>query len=117
MSFAEQALHLIDCDNYLYDRLEGKNTPPVDGMTHRLEIRERSHYESLLAALESSGNQRALILESLTAEDFDRSLVDARFEGEISVWWLIVRGNLDHEIHHRGQVAACLRVAGLAPDR
>lgn len=113
MSFAEQALHLIDCDNYLYDRLEGKNTPPLDGLSHQLDIRERSQYESLLTALESSGNQRALVLESLTTEDFDRLLYDARFEGEITVWWLIVRGNLDHETHHRGQLAAYLRMAGL----
>ena len=24
---------------------------------------------------------------------------------EVSVWWIIVRGNLDHEIHHRGQLS------------
>ena len=27
---------------------------------------------------------------------------------EVSVWWIIVRGNLDldHEIHHRGQLSS-----------
>ena len=28
---------------------------------------------------------------------------------EVSVWWIIVRGNLDHEIHHRGQLSSYLR--------
>ena len=26
------------------------------------------------------------------------------------MWWIIVRGNLDHETHHRGQIAAYLRM-------
>jgi len=113
MSLAEHALHLIDCDNYLYDRLEGKNTPPVSGLSNPLEIRSRRQYDALLAALESSGNQRSHVIESLSNETLDRSIHDTRFGGEITIWWLVVRGNLDHEIHHRGQIVAYLRVAGL----
>lgn len=113
MSFAEKALHLIDCDNYLFDRLEGKNTPPLHGPSSPLHIRDRAQYDALLGALESSGNQRAMVIENLSDNALAETLNDARFDGPITVWWLIIRGNLDHEIHHRGQLAAYLRVADL----
>lgn len=36
-------------------------------------------------------------------------MFDQRFGGEVSVWWIVMRGNLEHESHHRGQVAAYVR--------
>jgi len=44
----------------------------------------------------------------LEIADWDREVFDERF-GETTLWWIVVRGNLDHEIHHRGQIAAYLR--------
>ena len=35
---------------------------------------------------------------------------DDRFGGDVSLWWVVVRGNLDHEAHHRGQLATLLRI-------
>ena len=46
--------------------------------------------------------------------DFSRTMPDPRFGESVSVWWIIVRGNLDHEIHHRGQIAAYLRALRLS---
>ena len=117
MSFADQALHLIDCDNYLFDRLEGRERPPVKGPITPLDIESHAQFETLIEGLERSGRQRAGILEQLEAERLDQTLMDSRYDGEISVWWLIVRGNLDHEIHHRGQLAAYIRMAGLGSQR
>ena len=37
-------------------------------------------------------------------EDSILAAVDGPF------WWLILRANLDHEIHHRGALAVYLRV-------
>jgi uncharacterized damage-inducible protein DinB len=37
---------------------------------------------------------------------------DDRFGCQVSVWWVIVRGNLEHEAQHRGQVASYLRILG-----
>jgi uncharacterized damage-inducible protein DinB len=116
LSFAEQALHLIDSDNYLFDRLEGNDGRLSANYPSSFEVKERAQFTALIEALERNGTQRSLVLESLTEADLDRTLTDARFEGESSVWWIVVRGNLDHEIHHRGQIAACLRMAGLLPD-
>jgi uncharacterized damage-inducible protein DinB len=37
-------------------------------------------------------------------------IYDDRFNDEVSIEWIILRGNLDHEIHHRGQIAVYLRM-------
>ena len=37
-------------------------------------------------------------------------IYDDRYNDMVSIEWVILRGNLDHEIHHRGQIAAYLRV-------
>ena len=73
----------------------------------RLDITE---FERLLLALEESGRRRRHRIEDLSDGDLDTVVPDDRFGGEVSVWWLIVRGNLDHEIHHRGQIATWLRL-------
>jgi uncharacterized damage-inducible protein DinB len=44
--------------------------------------------------------------------------VDDRFGGEVTLWWTIVRGNLEHEAHHRGQIAVYLRIVNdVKPER
>jgi len=116
MSFAEHAVHLIDCDNYLFDKMDGMTVSPVSGPPGMFEVSSRSEYESLQATPEQTGRKRAELLESLSENDFSRPVNDRRFNGEVSFWWLIVRGNLDHEIHHRGQIAAYLRFAGIVDD-
>ena len=116
MSFAEHAVHIVDCDNYLFDKMDGKTVSPVNGPSGMFEVSSRSEYDSLLDTLEQTGRKRAVLLENLGEDDFSRPINDRRFNGEVSLWWLIVRGNLDHEIHHRGQIAAYLRVAGIVDD-
>jgi uncharacterized damage-inducible protein DinB len=59
--------------------------------------------------LRQSGEQRARLLLTLTDSFLDSPMSDDRF-GEVTVWWVIVRGNLDHEAHHRGQLALYLRI-------
>ncbi len=116
MSFAEQALHLMECDRYLFDKLDDKVVQPVDGPTDRFEATSQSQYSSLVTDIERTGRQRAGRLEKLSEVDFSRRLDDRRFGGEVTLWWLVVRGNLDHEIHHRGQLAAYLRMSGIVKD-
>lgn len=116
MSFAEQAQHLLACDQYLFDRLDGGDEPPVMGAPETGEDVSWHEYQEALANLEGTGDRRAAYLHGLTENDLSRTVFDRRFEGEVTVWWLIVRGNLDHEIHHRGQIAAYLRISGLVKD-
>ncbi len=109
MSFADLAQHLVDTDEWLFKKMEVKTLDPIVGYAGVVEITDRAEYLALLDALVRTGVQRSALLESLTEDQLDEKIFDARFGGEVSLWWIIVRGNLDHEIHHRGQLAAYLR--------
>jgi len=109
MSFADHAQHLIDYDEGLFRMLEAKELEPLVGFAGVASIDRRAQYRQILAELARIGERRAALLEGLTARDLDAKVRDERFGDKVTLWWVIVRGNLDHEIHHRGQVAACLR--------
>jgi uncharacterized damage-inducible protein DinB len=110
MSFADVALHLVEADRWLFAKLDDPARPAMTGRAHLVRIDDRRAYEALLEDLEETGRDRAARIGSMTADDLARELPDERFGGLASVWWIIVRGNLDHEIHHRGQIAALLGV-------
>ena len=108
MSFGDLALHLVDADRWLFEKLEARTLDPIVGQAGVVSIAERSEYLKLLAELEETGMARASLLETMSDSHLEQEIEDARFGGQTSVWWVIVRGNLDHEIHHRGEVAAYL---------
>lgn len=109
MSFADIAQHLIDADNWLFKKLKVKNPKPIVGKPNQVEIKNRSQYLSLLDKLKQTGLRRNEMLEKITDVQLAELIFDERFGKKVSVWWIILRGNLDHEIHHRGQIAAYLR--------
>ena len=109
MSFADLAQHLIDADNWLFDKLRMKNIEPMVGQPNLVEITNRSQYNDFFGELEQMGDRRGSMLDKITGEELSEMIYDDRFGGEVSAWWIIVRGCLDHEIHHRGQISAYLR--------
>ena len=111
MSFADLAQHLLDCDAHLHRSLQEGPQPPEHGGVGIAEPRTRDAYDALVDALDLSGAERRELLEGI--DDLERVVFDERF-GETTVWWVIARGNLDHEIHHRGQIATYLRACGSA---
>ncbi len=110
MSIADLAQHLIDADNWLFEKLRTKNLKPMVGRANVVEITNRSQYEGLLGELEQIGDRRGGMLDKITDEELSEMIYDDRFGGEVSAWWIVVRGCLDHEIHHRGQISVYLRV-------
>lgn len=110
MSLADLAQHIIDADEWLFRMLETKNLPPMRGRTRLVEVTNRDEYLRLIADLKRSGQIREGTLEGLSVEQLAEMIDDGRFDERVSVWWIIVRGNLDHETHHRGQIAAYLRM-------
>jgi uncharacterized damage-inducible protein DinB len=109
MSFADLAQHLLDCDAHLMRSLREGPQPAEHGGVGIMRPQDREEYDALLDALELSGAERRELIEGI--DDFDLAAYDERF-GETTVWWVIARGSLDHEIHHRGQIAAYLRQCG-----
>ena len=113
MSFADVAFHLIEADQWLFDKLADPSRSPMVGRARTTNISAPDQYRAVCANLEAMGQRRAAFLESLSPEQLEATVPDQRFGGLVTVWWVIVRGNLDHEVHHRGQVAAWLRAAGI----
>lgn len=109
MSFADIAQHLIDADNWLFEKLRMKNLKPMVGRPNLVEVKDRNKYDDLLGELEQTGDHRASMLDKITDEELSEMIYDERFGGEVSAWWIVMRGCLDHEIHHRGQISAFLR--------
>jgi uncharacterized damage-inducible protein DinB len=109
MSFSDTAQHLIDSDQWLYATLQAKTSIQMYGKAGIVNITDRSQYEALLNGFVRSGDQRTSLLSSLTREALEESVNAPEIGGTVTSWWVIVRGNIDHEIHHRGQIAAYLR--------
>ena len=109
MSIAEHAKHLIDADNWLFAKLENPGLNSMVGEAYSFSCESREKYEELLDELVYNGKARDALLSSITEAALQEQIYDDRFKGKVSVWWLIMRGNIDHEIHHRGQLAACIR--------
>ena len=109
LSFADHAKHLIDCDECLFTALEEESLRPLVGIAGCGRVADRCEYLDMLGRLEQIGERRAGMLEGMTDGQLSAVIVDPRFGDEETAWWTIVRGNLDHEIHHRGQIAAYLR--------
>jgi uncharacterized damage-inducible protein DinB len=110
MSFADTVQHLIDADEWLFKKFEIKNIDPIRGQSGLIHIENRNQYLALLERLKNIGQRRADMLEKLDESALAELIYDARFGADVAVWWIIVRGNIDHEIHHRGQIAAYLRM-------
>jgi len=108
MSFADIARHLIDADEWLFRKMQEPALSAIAGEPGIGSVASRSEYLECLHELERCGERRAIMISGLSESDLSRRLSDDRFDSDITVWWLIVRGNLDHEAHHRGQIAAYL---------
>jgi uncharacterized damage-inducible protein DinB len=112
MSFADLIQHLIDADRWLFEKLRRRDLGPMVGRAGCFDSVDRDRYRTLIEALKQEGVRREELLEAMTDADLSELIHDERFGDQVSVWWVIVRGNLDHEAHHRGQIATYLRIVG-----
>lgn len=122
LSFTDNANHILELDRYLFDRLSGMEVEPVREVVPSTVKITAVEYQTIIEDLVESGKKRAAVIERLSPEELRCPCRDVRYEGEITLWWLIARGCLDHEAHHRGQMVAMLRIlgetlGGTDPDR
>ena len=110
LSFADIAQHLVDCDNWLFKKLDVKDLAPIKAEAGRVQIGSRKDFNAILDELKRVGKQRSELIANATESKLSETLFDERFDGEVSTWWVILRGNLDHEIHHRGQLTVYLGI-------
>jgi uncharacterized damage-inducible protein DinB len=109
MTFADIAHHIAKADSWLFRKLKDRTLSKMAGKAGEAAGVTPEEFQELVTKLRQSGEQRATVLSNLTDSVLDSPIFDDRF-GDVTVWWVIVRGNLDHEAHHRGQLAVYLRI-------
>jgi uncharacterized damage-inducible protein DinB len=112
MSIADLAEHLIHTDRWLFRKLDDPTVQAISGNPGEVNIVMREQYDALITQLFESGQRRAELFRNIKDEVLSKRIFDDHYGSgsESSVWWICVRANLDHEIHHRGALAVYLRV-------
>ena len=110
MSFAEIAYHLIEADEWLIKKIENEDLESMLGKTGTIMIDDNLEFLDLINRLQQSGKNRCSSIKELNKSKLQSTIFDKRFGKKVTIWWIIVRGNLDHEIHHRGQLSAYLKM-------
>jgi len=110
LSFADIARHLIDCDEWLFRKLVDPRIAAIEAQPGIAVVTDRAEFDALIDRLAVLGGLRGKLIAGLAGGELAALVPDERFGGEVSIWWVIARGNLDHEAHHRGQLAVYLRL-------
>lgn len=115
LSFADIAHHLVEADDWLFAKLANPQLPGIRAVSGTGRVADHGAFLAILERLRTLGDRRREVISRLSNAALDTLIHDNRFGGEVSVWWVIVRGNLEHEAQHRGQVTSYLRIVGSLP--
>ena len=110
LSFVEIANHLIDTDEWLIKKIKDPAIKSILAEKGSIENCSKEEFNALILKLEKCLDRKVELINSLDKEKMESKIYDDRFNDEVSIEWIILRGNIDHEIHHRGQIAVYLRV-------
>jgi uncharacterized damage-inducible protein DinB len=99
LSFVDHLKHLVDCDHWILAVAKGQDEPcadikPGEGDPER--------WDDYLRELVELGRVKEEFCRGLTDAQLNQGLEKAQELGSPDVGSLILRHNLDHEIHHRG---------------
>ena len=110
LSFAEVAKHIIDLDYWMFEKIKNPDLKSIETETAIIKHCDRDRYLSLIDNLKNLLEKKIEFINTFDVDKLKAKMFDDRFDSEGSIEWIILRRNLDHEIHHRGQIAAYLRV-------
>ncbi len=111
ISFANIIQHLIEVDELFFNLAESKEKEfqwKLGSDEPHMQI-DRTTYDALIKQLEEIETKRHRIISSF--DDLKMNEIITKIDGEkMSFWWFIMTKVLEHEIYHRGQMAAYLKV-------
>ena len=110
LSFSETAKHLIDLDNWLFQKIKDPDTKSIETETAIIKHCSRKEYIELITNLKEVLEKKIDLINTMDEDKLKVKINDDAYNSEVSLAWLILRRNIDHEIHHRGQIAVYLRV-------
>ena len=110
LSFAETAKHIIDLDYWLFEKIRNPDTKSIETETAIIKDCNMNEYKELIIKLKEALEKKIDLIKTLDDAKLKAKIYDDAYDSEISIAWLILRRNIDHEIHHRGQIATYLRV-------
>jgi uncharacterized damage-inducible protein DinB len=110
LSFAEIAKHIIDLDNWLFEKVKNPNIKSIETETAIIKNCNNKEYKELIVNLKKILEKKIELIYRLDENKLREKMYDDAYDSEVSLVWLILRRNIDHEIHHRGQIATYLRV-------
>lgn len=117
MSFADIVQHLINVDELFFSITTSKNKTfkwTLGTEEPHLNV-DNLTYTSMLKQLEVYEQKRHSIIDKLDDSKLDEHVSDEN-KHTMTLWWFIMRKLIEHEVYHRGQIAAYLKVLkGEAP--
>lgn len=108
LSFAEIAKHLIDIDQWIIRKIKNPNLLSIETQTAAIKNCTPKIYLQLINELKDSLNKKLVLFNLLSEEMLNEKIFEDSLDREVSLALFILRRNLDHEIHHRGQIALYL---------
>ena len=110
LSFAEVAKHLIDIDEWTINKIKNPELKSIETQTAVMKECSREKFLELIEGLKRSLDEKLKLIDGFAEDDLQRKIYDDNYDTDMSLAMFISRRNLDHEIHHRGQIAVYLRV-------
>lgn len=111
MSFAHIVQHLINVDELFFNLItsEEKEFHWKLGSEEPHIMVERLDYKVMLDTLKTYQQKRHTIITGFEPSEMNIKVADDNTQ-EMTFWWFIMRKVLEHEIYHRGHIAAYLKV-------
>jgi uncharacterized damage-inducible protein DinB len=108
LSFVDLLKHLIDADKWNVAILINEKTIPR-AVIHPGDAKPED-WDRYLLEFEDSGKKKAEFLRKMSDDEFSQEVEDWEKMGKVTKWLILVRGGLDHEIHHRGSLQTMLNL-------
>ncbi|HSP12798.1 MAG TPA: DinB family protein [Salegentibacter sp.] len=111
MSFVHIAKHLVKVDELFLEMLKsGDKTYKWHLGSEEPHYKvDKAEFEEVKLRLKNLQKERHALIQAM-----DENTLNEKVTGELgeqsSIWWFIMQKLLEHEIYHRGQIAAYLKV-------